>query len=150
MKYVILIAVVLVVLAVVAFFATRQRFPKLKAGEILPADEMKKKHGLTIERYKPIALDPMKVPERFRDLVPVAQKWGIGDDIIRDDLQRKASEEEKQELGRALDGRTRAINQWLDTFGKGHMTEEAGAFMYMLLGLDEMGIRVEPGPDFSS
>jgi len=28
------------------------------------------------------------------------------------------------------------------------MTEEAAAFMYMLEGLDEMNIQIDPGPDF--
>lgn len=88
------------------------------------------------------------VPEKFRDLVLLAQRWGIGDDIIRNDLHDKASLEEKQALKSSLDGRTRAINQWLDSFSSGQMTEEAAAFMYMMEGLDEMGIQVDPGSDF--
>jgi hypothetical protein len=30
------------------------------------------------------------------------------------------------------------ITAWLDSFAKGAMTDEAGAFMYMLLALEEM------------
>ena len=48
----------------------------------------------------------------------------------------------------ALDGRTQAINQWLDSFRGGKITEEAAAFLYMLEGLDEMGIQVDFGPEF--
>jgi hypothetical protein len=125
----------------------RRKYPKLKKGEILPAGEMKEKYGLTIERYKPRPLNPKNVPEKFRDLVSLAQRWGIGDDIIRNDLHEKAPPEEKQILRASLDGRTQAINQWLDSFGSGRMTEEAAAFMYMLEGLDEMGIQVDPGSD---
>jgi hypothetical protein len=118
----------------------RQPKPKMKHGEILPADEMKQKYNLTMENYTPPKLNASKVPEEFRDLVPLAQKWGIGDDIIRDDLQSKASEEEKANLAKALGNRADAISQWFNTFTPGRMTDEAAAFMYMLLGLDEMGL----------
>jgi hypothetical protein len=67
--------------------------------------------------------------------------------IIRDDLHHKVSDTEKQVLKSSLDGRTQAINRWLDSFGSGKMTNEAAAFMYMLEGLDEMGIVVNPGKD---
>ena len=117
---------------------------EMKKGEILPASVMKEKYDFTIENHKSQHLDPKNVPEQFRDLVELAQKWGIGDDIIRNDLHEKATLEEKQILKSALNGRTRAINEWLDTFGAAEMTEAAGAFMYMLLGLDEMGIQIKP------
>ena len=122
--------------------------PKLKKGEILPASEMKRKYNLTVENYQPLPLNANNIPGQFRDLVPVAQKWGIGDDIIREDLHVKASTEENQSLKSTLDKRTKAINQWLNSFDKGNMTEEAAAFMYMLEGLDEMNIQIDPGPDF--
>jgi hypothetical protein len=109
-------------------------------GEILPADEMKRKYNLSIENYRPIRLNPKRVPAQFHDLIAFAQKWGIGDDIIRDDLHQKVSQEEKQALIIALEGRHKAINEWLDSFGNGKMTEEAAAFMYMLEGFDEMGL----------
>jgi len=69
----------------------------------------------------------------------LAAKWGIGDDIIRDDFEQKASEGEKQELKESLSGRTAEVTQWLDSFGVGKpMPEEAACFMYMLEALDEM------------
>ena len=37
-----------------------------------------------------------------------------------------------------------AITQWLDSFSiRNRMSDEAAAFMYMQLGLDEMGLWVE-------
>jgi hypothetical protein len=97
----------------------------------------------TSSGYTPPTLDPQNVPTQFRDLVPLATKWGIGDDEYRSDMHAKASEQDKQELQQALKGRARAINDWLDTFGKGKMTPEAAAFMYMMLGVDEMGMKLE-------
>ena len=113
-------------------------------GEILTSDQMKQKYGLTIENYKPIHLNPENVPEELRDLVSIAEKWGIGDDVIRNDMHSKASDDEKEALKSALDGRTQFINQWLDNFGTGKMSNEAAAFMYMLEGLDEMNIQINP------
>ena len=118
----------------------RKELPPINEREILPADEIKRKYNLCIENYKPPSLNPKRVPEQFRDLLPFAQRWGVGDDIIRDDLHQKVSQEEKQALIKAIDGHEKAINQWLDTFGNRKMSEEAAAFMYMLEGLDEMNL----------
>jgi hypothetical protein len=56
-------------------------------------------------------LDPGKVPADLRDLLPLAQRWGIGDDVDR---------------------------AWLDTFKPGTMTDEAAAFMYAQLAIEDM------------
>ena len=130
------LAGIVVVLILVVFLNRR---PRMKHGEILPAKEMKEKYNLTAERYKPPHLDPEKVPEQLRDLLPLAAKWGIGDDIIRDDFEQKSSEAEKQELKSALAGRMAEVTQWLDSFEVGKpMPEEAACFMYMQEALDEM------------
>jgi hypothetical protein len=107
-------------------------------GEILTSDQMKQKYGLTIENYKPVHLNPKNVPKELRDLTSIAEKWGIGDDVIRNYMHAKVSYDEKQALKSALDGHTQSINQWLDSFGTGKMSDEAAAFMYMLEGLDEL------------
>ena len=89
-------------------------------------------------------LDSTQVPADLRDLVPLAEKWGIGDDVDRSDLQARASQTEKDALKAALTGRNKRITQWLDSFSDSKpMSDEAAAFMYMQLGLDEMGLWVE-------
>ena len=118
-----------------------KRHPRMKRGEILPADEMKAKYNITSNGYKPPRLDPEEVPEHLRNLLPLAAKWGICDDIIRDDFEQKASEVEKQELKNALTGKMAEITKWLDSFEVGKlMPEEAACFMYMQLALNEMGL----------
>jgi hypothetical protein len=93
-------AAIIVVAIIVVLY--RRMHPKMKHGEILPADVMKAKYNLTAEHYKPPRLNPERVPHRLRDLLPIAAKWGIGDDIIRDDFQQRAPESEKQELGELI------------------------------------------------
>src|SRR3989304_285904 len=118
--------------AAILFWVARRRQDQMKSGVSLPARR----------------LGRSKVPKQFRDLLPMAQKWGIQDDKIRTELHSKATSEEKQSLKQALEGRTEAISQWLDTCVKGQMSKEAVAYMYLLIGLQEMGIYVEPGPGF--
>ena len=112
----------------------------MQYGEILPADEMKEKYDLTAENRPEIKLTQGNIPENLRDLIPMAEKWGVGDDIIRDDIEEKASDADKQEFKEKLTGRTSDISEWLDSFGQSKMSKEAGHFMYMLSALDEMGL----------
>ena len=128
----------LLVVACVVVLAMRKN--RMRHREILPAGDMKEKYGLTAENRPAIIIDPSEVPENLRDLIPMAEFWGVGDDIIRDDIEEKASDQQKQEFRTKLAGRTKDVNAWLDSFGDGEMSDEAGHFMYMLEALDEMGL----------
>ena len=117
---------------------------KMRHGEILPVDEMKNKYNLTIEYYQPPDLDPNQVPDDLRDLLPLAKKWGIGDDIIRDDMRQKSSTAEKRELIQQLEGKTQRINNWLDTFDNDEFTPESSAFLFLLLCHEEILVLDKP------
>ena len=113
-------------------------------GEILPASEMREKYQLTAENRPTLHLDSRKVPSDLRDLVPLAEKWGIGDDLIREDFQSKATNAEKQTLAKTLTGRNARITEWLNDQPQGAvMSDEAAAFMYMQVGLEEMELWVD-------
>jgi len=146
MKTVLVVLVIAVVLAMIVLVRRRGPSP---IGEIPPADQMQKKHGLYAENRPNIEIDPEKVPAHLRDLIPMAEKWGVGDDIVRSDLEDKATEEEKNEFKEALRGRTADVTAWLDSFdavpdlkseAANPMSEEAVPFMYMLEALDESGL----------
>jgi hypothetical protein len=73
------------------------------------------------------------------DLIQLAEKWGIGDDAIRNDYQEKSIQSEMEELKNLLKGRLERLNEWLNSFTDGiEMSDEAAAFMYMTLCTDEM------------
>jgi hypothetical protein len=137
---IILSIVVLVILAfAIRAIISKNKGPKI--GEIAPASELKEKYNLTAENRPDINIDPENVPENLRDLIPIAEKWGIGDDVIRDDFEKKTTDFEKEEFTSRLKGRTVEVTAWLDSFKDGfEMSEEAGHFMYMLEALDEMGL----------
>jgi hypothetical protein len=81
------------------------------------------------------------VPQEFRHLLPMAQRWGVGDDNERSELTNKAGTADKQALQNAVNPYRQQINSWLDSYGRNPMPAEAAAFMYMLLAMEEMGIK---------
>jgi hypothetical protein len=106
---------------------------------IASAAQLQREYGLYAENRPVIHLDPERVPSTLRPLISLAEKWGIGDDIIRNDYIGKASEAEKRELHDAFYEPFEQVTAWLNSFKAGPMTEEAEAFMYTQLALDEMG-----------
>ena len=82
-------------------------------------------------------LNPEQVPEDLRHLVSLAEKWGIGDDD-RSAKVESSTPAERSELRAAITPVASSITTWLDSFGKGPMSDEAAAFMYMQLALEEM------------
>jgi hypothetical protein len=131
----------LIVIAVVAVvigaydFVRRRRLPR----NIVPASELKKQFRLYAEGWPVLQLDPANVPAHLRHLIPLAEKWGIGDDIIRNDLIDKSSVAEKRGLHDALYAPFERVSEWLDSFAEQPLSPEAEAFMYMQTALDEMG-----------
>lgn len=87
-----------------------------------------------------LSLDAAKVPADLRHLVPLAEQWGIGDDVERYARVERADDAERQALRSAVRPHDRRITEWLDSFGDAPMTDEAAAFMYMLLAIEEMGL----------
>ena len=83
-------------------------------------------------------LDASRVPEDLRQLVPLAERWGIGDDVARVAKVDASTPAERQELRAALAPYQARITAWLDSFGQDAMSDEAAAFMYMQLAVEEM------------
>lgn len=81
--------------------------------EVLPATEMREKYDLYAENRSVIQLDAAKVPEKFRHLIPMAEKWGISDDLIREDMVDKASPQEIEELKKFIEEWDRPLDEWL-------------------------------------
>jgi len=83
-------------------------------------------------------LDPNQVPELLRPLVPLAQVWGVGDDVDRADFTARASAADREALQQAIAPHQARITAWLDSFGTNPMSDEAAAFMYLQLAVEEM------------
>ena len=131
----------LVSIAVIAFligvFVALRRARALT--EIVPASRLQRELQLYAANRPQTRLDPARVPVHLRRLIPLAEKWGIGDDIIRNDLIAKASLAEKAELHDALYDAHDRVTEWLSSIPSGEMSDEADAFVHMQEALDEMG-----------
>lgn len=94
------------------------------AGELLEGGEES-----VLERRAEVraAYDDSRVPEELRDLIPLAIVWGSSDNY-----SSYASEAEKADLKKALDGRVQAIDRWLATFDmEKALPLEASTFFWM-------------------
>jgi hypothetical protein len=59
-------------------------------------------------------LNPENVPERLRHLIPLAEKWGIGDDIYREEAVDAANRQDIEELVEAFEATGNdAFDDWL-------------------------------------
>jgi hypothetical protein len=119
-----------------AYFTARRLRARTR---ILPASELQKEFRLYAKNRPDTRLDRARVPADLRHLIPLAEKWGVGDDIIRNDMIDEASDAEKRELHDALYEADDRVTEWLTTFPTGEMSDEAAAFMHMQEALAEMG-----------
>ena len=60
------------------------------------------------------------------------------DDVERNAKVESSTSAEREELRAAITPVHTRITAWLDSFGQGAMTNEAAAFMYMQLALEEL------------
>lgn len=81
--------------------------------EVAPGKELRQKYGLTAENRPTIRLDPARVPEQFRGWIPLAELWGIGDDLIREDCVHKATPRELRDLLSFGDAYDEVMSKWL-------------------------------------
>jgi hypothetical protein len=106
--------------------------------EVLPAGEMRRKYGLYAENRPVIVLDPARVPEPLRGLIPLAEKFGIGDDLMREDFFAKTPKDELRNLVQALGKHNRELDVWLagpESSGPDYSAEYL-AFSSMRMGVD--------------
>jgi hypothetical protein len=50
-----------------------------------------------------MSLDPTRIPDEIVSLIPIAEKWGIGDDFEREAALREASRSELEALAHSTD-----------------------------------------------
>lgn len=134
-------ALLLVGLVIAAPASAARPVNALRHGDIAPAHSFRAAYAPDAIAAARTPLDPANVPASLRGLVPLAEYWGIGDDVLREMLQEGESAAKKKALADAVNPHNAAITAWLDSWVQGEpMSDEAAAFMYMQQGLDEMGL----------
>jgi hypothetical protein len=88
------------------------------------------------------ALDEAAVPESLRGLLPLARRYGVGDDPCRAYfISRTPKAEHKRHLAQAAP-HLEAIQQWVDTYKPEALPPEAAAFFWLLEALEEMRVTI--------
>jgi len=132
-------ALLLVGLVIAAPASAARPVNALRHGDIAPADSLRAAYAPDAIAAARTPLDPAKVPASLRGLVPLAEYWGIGDDVLREMMQEGESPAKKKAMADAVTPHNAAITAWLDGLRTGEpMSDEAAAFMYMQLGLTEL------------
>jgi hypothetical protein len=70
--------------------------------------------GLTAESAPRFQIDESEVPERFRHLIPYAERWGIDCDVRRGDYFDKQSASDINDFYQAVKPHWEALNAWID------------------------------------
>ena len=81
--------------------------------EVGSVGDLRRKYYKPGEAAPVIRLDSRQVPEALRSLIPLAEKWGISDDILRGDFIAAATAAEMEELKNAVQQHIDAIEEWL-------------------------------------
>lgn len=84
------------------------------------------------------SFDASRVPEPIRALAVWASRYGVGDDVCRPYLLNRLSMKKRTELIGKVDRHSKAIQKWLDGFSNELMPSEAAAFMYLIIGVEEI------------
>jgi hypothetical protein len=87
--------------------------PEFPLYRVLRVSELRMRYGLTASAAPEVVFDDKDVPVALRHLVPLARGWGVGDDVIREDLVRVASADARAELKAAVSEAEDELDAWL-------------------------------------
>jgi len=81
--------------------------------EVLTVAQLRRRYRLEGVRAEPVEFDESEVPDSLKHLVALARIWGIGDDVLRDDLRRAADPDALVELRRVVMESDDDFDAWL-------------------------------------
>ena len=109
--------------------------------------ELRKRYGLTAENRPIIRLNANNVPAPLRRLIPYAETWGIGDDLIRSDFLEQADFQSLQRLVETIEQSDHdALYNWLagsESHAPSEMSAEYLAFSALNMAYEEARVRLE-------
>jgi hypothetical protein len=105
--------------------------------EVLTVHEVRRRYKLEGIAPDPVEFDESEVPDSLKHLILLARVWGIGDDVLRDDMIKAADPDELKSLKAALAEVDDELQDWLtspNAFGK--MSPAHLAFSYLGMTAD--------------
>lgn len=106
--------------------------------DVLSVGELREKYYKVDEQPPLIKINSEKVPDPLHCLIPLAERWGISDDMLRLDALQKASTDDVKALRDAVQAFDDSLDEWLagpeatgDTFSPEYL-----AFTHMRMASD--------------
>jgi hypothetical protein len=81
--------------------------------EVLTVEEVRRRYQLWGVKAELVTFDEDEVPAALKRLIPLARVWGIGDDVLREDMVAGADPSELNELKRAVSAVDDDLSNWL-------------------------------------
>jgi hypothetical protein len=78
------------------------------------------------------------VPRDLRELVPIAKRYGVGDDVCRGMFVRQTPARERARIVSSIESRLARIDEWLKSLGEPPYGREASAFFWLLEAVEDM------------
>ena len=78
-----------------------------------PLAQMKRDYPDFLSSERKGRLNPANVPPGLRHYVPLAEVWGLTDDLDREDLVARAPDVAKQHLARSIEEIDDELDKWL-------------------------------------
>ena len=104
---------------------------------VLSGEKMRERYNLSRANKPIIKLDRDKVPEKLQILIPLAEKFGVDDELIREDVLDNATIKEKKELRRVFRKLEDEVMEWLiPQSEKKILSKEYIAFSALLMAVD--------------
>ena len=108
--------------------------------EFLSAGEMRARYDLTAENRPAVTLDLGKVPAALHCLVPLAERFGVPDDLIRQGVLAKATDGDLETMRQTVQSAEDALDSWLagPEAGGPSYSAEYIAFSCLRMAADEI------------
>lgn len=93
----------------------------------------------SFQKRESIELNSSAIPASLHGLIPQAIKWGISDDFLRLEQQRRATLEEKKQLLKMVEEKEGSIDDWLAEYANnGSYSTEKSSFYYLMVSVREI------------
>ena len=118
----IVLLIPVLIFEIVVLFVTGKDFGWFQSSE--PVEEV-------------MELNASEVPDALHDLIPLAKKWGIGDDCDRVEAMALAKSQDLDELKEKVGPRMQEIGDWLSSYPDDSYSDTTYFFTYLMVAYEE-------------